>query len=172
MTSNTLFILNKKFWAYLLYSEEMSVSRNWILVISEQHRYQGVSYKSDIAVISGRVRYKIFIPAVTQGMDHGDRQVLEQKYSGYDPPCLLDSSDGRWARKIFLYLFPPLLIIPGLFWKDLPTTPCMWWTAWWSEEDTKCRGIHSRGLCLTFIIRMISKTLPNIHNNIHNRYDK
>ena len=54
-----------------------------------------MSYKSDIAVISGRVSYKIFIPAVTQGMDHGDRQVLEQKYNGYDPPCLLDSSDGR-----------------------------------------------------------------------------
>ena len=86
---------NNKFCAYLLYSEEMSVSRNWILVISEQHRYQGVSYKSDIAVISGRVSYKIFILAMTQGMDHGDRQVLEQKYNGYDPPCLLDSSDGR-----------------------------------------------------------------------------
>ena len=24
-----------------------------------------------------------------------DRQALEQKYSGCDPPCLLDSSDGR-----------------------------------------------------------------------------
>ena len=30
------------------------------------------------------------------GLDLGDRQVLEQKYSGFDPPCLLDSSDGRW----------------------------------------------------------------------------
>ena len=26
---------------------------NWIMMISEQHRYQGVSYKSDIIVISG-----------------------------------------------------------------------------------------------------------------------
>ena len=32
------------------------------------------------------------------GLDLGDRQVLEQKYSGCDPPCLLDSSDGRWAK--------------------------------------------------------------------------
>ena len=23
--------------------------------------------------------------------------MLEQKYSGCDPPCLLDSSDGRWG---------------------------------------------------------------------------
>ena len=29
------------------------------------------------------------------GLDPGDRQVLEQKYNGCDPPCLLDSSDGR-----------------------------------------------------------------------------
>ena len=29
------------------------------------------------------------------GLDLGDRQVLEQRYSGCDPPCLLDSSDGR-----------------------------------------------------------------------------
>ena len=31
----------------------------------------------------------------TTGLDPGDRQVLEQKYNGCDPPCLLDSSDGR-----------------------------------------------------------------------------
>ena len=29
------------------------------------------------------------------GLDQGDRQALEQKYAGCDPPCLLDSSDGR-----------------------------------------------------------------------------
>ena len=28
-------------------------AQNWLLIISEQHRYQGVSYKSDIIVISG-----------------------------------------------------------------------------------------------------------------------
>ena len=28
-------------------------AQSWILVISELHRYQGVSYKSDIIVISG-----------------------------------------------------------------------------------------------------------------------
>ena len=28
-------------------------SENWEMVVSEQHRYQGVSYKSDIIVISG-----------------------------------------------------------------------------------------------------------------------
>ena len=37
------------------------VCQNWVMVISEQHRYQGVSYKSDIIVISG--------------LDPGDRQV-------------------------------------------------------------------------------------------------
>ena len=28
-------------------------AQNWVMIISEQHRYQGVSYKSDIIVISG-----------------------------------------------------------------------------------------------------------------------
>merc|ERR1712029_131622 len=60
-------------------------AQNWILIISEQHRYQGVSYKSDIIVISG--------------LDKGDREALEQRYSGCDPPCLLDSSDGRFVLK-------------------------------------------------------------------------
>jgi len=60
-------------------------AQNWVMLISEQHRYQGVSYKSDIIVLSG--------------LDIGDRQVLEQKYNGCDPPCLLDSSDGRFVLK-------------------------------------------------------------------------
>merc|ERR1711892_66988 len=63
----------------------LTMAQNRIMMISEQHRYQGVSYKSDIIVISG--------------LDPGDRQVLEQKYSGCDPPCLLDSSDGRFVLK-------------------------------------------------------------------------
>ena len=29
------------------------------------------------------------------GLDLGDRQVVEQRFAGCDPPCLLDSSDGR-----------------------------------------------------------------------------
>ena len=32
---------------------------------------------------------------VDLGLDPGDRQVLEQRFNGFDPPCLLDSSDGR-----------------------------------------------------------------------------
>ena len=32
------------------------------------------------------------------GLDPGDRQALEMRYSGCDPPCLLDSSDGRCER--------------------------------------------------------------------------
>jgi len=61
------------------------MAQNWIMMISELRRYQGVSYKSDITVISG--------------LDPGDRQVLEQRFSGFDPPCLLDSSDGRFVLK-------------------------------------------------------------------------
>ena len=30
-----------------------AVCESWVMVVSEQHRYQGVSYKSDIIVISG-----------------------------------------------------------------------------------------------------------------------
>ena len=33
--------------------ETMAVAQNWVMLISEQHRYQGVSYKSDIIVVSG-----------------------------------------------------------------------------------------------------------------------
>jgi len=61
------------------------ISQNWVMIISEQHRYQGVSYKSDIIVISG--------------LDLGDRQALEHKYAAADPPCLMDSSDGRFVLK-------------------------------------------------------------------------
>jgi len=63
----------------------MTMAQNWIMMISELHRYQGVSYKSDIIVISG--------------LDPGDRQALEMRYAGCDPPCLLDSSDGRFVLK-------------------------------------------------------------------------
>ena len=47
-------------------------SENWVMVVSEQHRYQGVSYKSDIIVISGNplsqcpdsrvVRFRLLLP--------------------------------------------------------------------------------------------------------------
>ena len=36
-----------------------SGAQSWILVISELHRYQGVSYKSDIIVISGHINVSI-----------------------------------------------------------------------------------------------------------------
>ena len=79
------------------WSNCVMAAQNWVMIISELRRYQverniknpvtnrifqGVCYKSDMTVISG--------------LDLGDRQVLEHKYSGCDPPCLLDSSDGRW----------------------------------------------------------------------------
>ena len=35
--------------------EEGKKSESWIMIISEQHRYQGLSYKSDITVISGDI---------------------------------------------------------------------------------------------------------------------
>merc|ERR1719317_265430 len=54
---------------------------NIIMILSEQHRYQGLSFKSDIIVISG--------------LDVGDRKELEQLYHGCDPPCMLDTQDGR-----------------------------------------------------------------------------
>ena len=31
------------------------MAQTWIMIISELHRYQGVSYKSDITVISGQI---------------------------------------------------------------------------------------------------------------------
>lgn len=62
-----------------------NMAQNWVMLVSEQHRYQGVSYKSDVVIISG--------------LDPGDRAMLEQKYKSCDPPCLLDTSDGRFVLK-------------------------------------------------------------------------
>jgi len=101
-------------------SQAALVAQNWILMISEQHRYQGVSYKSDIIVISG--------------LDPGDRQVLEQKYSGCDPPCLLDSSDGRFVLK-------------GVSYNPLDVMNCLM-----TRRGYKVEGDPQQ------------RTLPNIHN--------
>jgi len=95
-------------------------AQNWVLIISEQHRYQGVSYKSDIIVISG--------------LDLGDRQALEQKYAGCDPPCLLDSSDGRFVLK-------------GVNYNPLDVMNCL----------TQGRGYRVEG-------EPQQRTLPNIHS--------
>jgi len=89
-------------------------------LISEQHRYQGVSYKSDISIISG--------------LDLGDRQVLEKKYSGCDPPCLLDSSDGRFVLKGPIY------------------NPCDVMNCLMMRRGYKMQGSPQQ------------RTLPNIHN--------
>ena len=73
-------------------------AQNWVMIISELRRYQGVCYKSDITVLSGNPDSCTVLYCTVlywPGLDLGDRQVLEQKYSGCDPPCLLDSSDGR-----------------------------------------------------------------------------
>ena len=37
------------------------MAENWVMVVSEMHRYQGVSYKSDIIVISGNVIIGVII---------------------------------------------------------------------------------------------------------------
>ena len=39
--------------------EEGRKSESWIMIISEQHRYQGLSYKSDITVISGNILHRV-----------------------------------------------------------------------------------------------------------------
>ena len=59
------------------------------------------------------------------GLDPGDRQVLEQKYNGCDPPCLLDSSDGRLvtslATTISHFLYSLISIAVG----EEPKSPCV-----------------------------------------------
>ena len=43
-----------------MYESPNKMAQNWILMISELRRYQGVSYKSDITVISGsRLEFNI-----------------------------------------------------------------------------------------------------------------
>ena len=37
----------------MIMTARYSMAENWVMVVSEMHRYQGVSYKSDIIVISG-----------------------------------------------------------------------------------------------------------------------
>ena len=39
--------------AMVIMTIRYSMAENWVMVVSEMHRYQGVSYKSDIIVISG-----------------------------------------------------------------------------------------------------------------------
>ena len=39
--------------ASALFVDRYPMAENWVMVVSEMHRYQGVSYKSDIIVISG-----------------------------------------------------------------------------------------------------------------------
>ena len=67
-----------------------------------------VRYHSHIrwaAVVSGRGHDTV------AGLDLGDRQALEHKYSGCDPPCLLDSSDGRWTQSTdFKYKIEPIFL--------------------------------------------------------------
>ena len=41
--------------ASALLVDRYPMAENWVMVVSEMHRYQGVSYKSDIIVISGLV---------------------------------------------------------------------------------------------------------------------
>ena len=55
VTRTTLSEETMEDFSLLFQSKMSSRARNWILLISEQHRYQGVSYKSDIAVISGSI---------------------------------------------------------------------------------------------------------------------
>ena len=52
---------------------------------------------SSYQVSSLKTSLSFLIKRLYQGLDPGDRQVLEQKYSGSEPPCLLDTSDGRWV---------------------------------------------------------------------------
>jgi len=103
---------------------QYDMAENWIMVCSEMHRYQGVSYKSDIIVISG--------------LDPGDRQVLEQKYNGCEPPCLLDTSDGRFVLK-------------GPCYNPLDVMNCLM-----TRRGYKVQGNPQQ------------RTLPNIHNKDDN----
>ena len=45
----------------IIMTARYSMAENWVMVVSEMHRYQGVSYKSDIIVISGPVIFFVII---------------------------------------------------------------------------------------------------------------
>ena len=119
------------------------------------------------------------------GLDTGDRQVLEQKYKGSDPPCLLDSSDGRWDWNLkqqtpsgnptldkcikwarfnsqFICKFQGLVsncyyFYSGSCWRGRAITRWMWWTVWWPGGDTRWWAHRSRGHCPTSTTRMTSE---------------
>ena len=157
--------------------------------------YQGVSYKSDIIVISG--------------LDKGDRKVLQQKYSKHQPPCLLDTSDGRWETALkslmtfywpftdllltfcwpftdllftrnllltFCWPFSDLLftrnliltcvIVSGLCWRVSTITQWRWWMSWAAAEDTDWRESHSREHCPAFTSRMTSRDIVFLNPSI------
>ena len=114
------------------------------------------------------------------GLDPGDRQVLEQKYSGSDPPCLLDSSDGRWAGVggvgggvVMIVEHPPQVRTqgPGLQpdgRAQLPDDPARLQGAPAGETPCscvpRCRASLSREPCQTYRTRTTSKA-PGLHTN-------
>ena len=69
------------------------MSQVWTLV-TLVHKYTNIALKIWLNIL----KTKNYV----SGLDPGDRQVLEYKYSGCDPPCLLDSSDGRWEMLTFV----------------------------------------------------------------------
>ena len=85
------------------------------------------------------------------GLDPGDRQVLEHKFSGCDPPCLLDSSDGRWARDntadILLFLTFARFVLKGAAYNPMDVMNCLM-----VRRGYKIQGEPQQ------------RTLPNIQN--------
>ena len=69
----------------------------WAFWVTLVHKYtdKALKIKFNISIFCKTRNY-------VSGLDPGDRQVLEYKYSGCDPPCLLDSSDGRWEMLTFV----------------------------------------------------------------------
>jgi hypothetical protein len=87
---------------------------------------------------------------VDLGLDPGDRQVLEQRFQGFDPPCLLDSSDGRSGSKIvFVFFLSPYsrFVLKGSAYNPMDVMNCLI-----IRRGYKMQGDPQQ------------RTLPNIHN--------
>ena len=109
-------------------------AQNWVMIISEQHRYQGVSYKSDIIVISGDLdtEHEETLQCASVHLQ-GWMLGTDRPWSSSTPGA---SRPASWTART-----------GGLCWRVWTTTRWTWWTCWCPGGGTGWRASPSRERC-------------------------
>lgn len=137
-------------------------AQNWVMIISEQHRYQGVSYKSDIIVISGEGQDKRNLTSGTHPL-----VVIVRTWPGGQTGSGAEIrwvwpavSAGQLGWKVrdnqTMTVIDIMSVYTDLSSRGLITTPWMWWMSWCWGEVTRWRETRSRGRCPASTTRMTS----------------